>query len=309
LKTIKELVVLSGKGGTGKTSVTASLACFLKPSVLADCDVDAANLSMLYSVQEKRREDFFGGNEAQINSEKCSACGLCAELCRFDAIEEKGGVYSVMEGRCEGCKLCVVKCPEEAIDWKPAHNGVWMVSKDKGINIFHAELNGGAENSGKLATKVRGEAFQYAEQLVSRGEGNSDLLLIDGPPGIGCPVIASLTGATAALIVTEPTPSGFHDLKRILELAAHFRIPSMILINKADLNSAIVDEIYGFAKGKAEVVGEIPYSELFHKAQKACSPIPELAPESVETELLRDISKKISKTLDAISAKKRGGER
>ena len=234
----KELVVISGKGGTGKTSLVASFATLSRNCVLADCDVDAADLHLLVEPRVVRREPFTGGKRARIRQEQCTACGKCEELCRFGAISSDGPsnettekTFRVDPTSCEGCGVCAWFCPADAIEFSPAVNGEWIVSETRFGPMVHAKLGVAAENSGKLVSIVRSEAKQIAEQ---RG---LDLVLIDGSPGIGYPVIASITGADLVLVVTEPTLSGLHDLKRVTDLTRHFDIPTKVCINKWDLNA------------------------------------------------------------------------
>ena len=224
---MKELVILSGKGGTGKTSLTAAFAAVSKKSILCDAYVDAADLHLLMSPEIKQKTDFKGGGIAIIDPDKCTECGQCIELCRFDAISDD---FVVDKIDCEGCGVCVDLCPEQAIDFPTQTCGEWYISDTRFGPMVHARLGIAEENSGKLVALVRQEARKFAE------EKNIDLILTDGPPGVGCPVIASIGGATALLIVTEPTVSGIHDMTRALELAEFFKVPAMVLVNKYDLN-------------------------------------------------------------------------
>lgn len=281
----KELVVISGKGGTGKTSITAALAhCFAR-KVIADCDVDAADLHLLFQVKSYQMKAFQSGHNAEINPEKCQSCGLCFSLCRFDAIQFAQGAYHISASSCEGCRVCVDACPEHAIQWTPAKSGVTKESITDQDVLFHARLYPGAENSGKLVTHVRNSAITYAEKH------EIPLLLVDGPPGIGCPVIASITGASTVLIVTEPTPSGLHDTERVLVLARHFQVPALVLINKCDLSVDYCQKIEECAlRLDAKVVSRIPYSPLFTQAQIAGKSILEVFPESLESTAIRDLA-------------------
>ena len=255
---MKELVVISGKGGTGKTSLIASFASLAENKVLCDADVDAADLHLIMDPEVKESHDFESGRTASINQDKCTACGLCRDLCRWDAISEKFEVDSVA---CEGCGVCVYFCPEEAIDFPLNTCGEWYVSETRFGPMVHARLGIAEENSGKLVTLVRQQGKALAE------EKKSDLLLTDGPPGVGCPVIASLGGATAVLIVSEPTVSGKHDMERVAQLAAHFKIPAMLSVNKYDLNPEKTDAIERFAEEKkVRVMGRIPFDPVFTKA-------------------------------------------
>ncbi len=263
----KEIVVLSGKGGTGKTSLTAAFATFAKKTVLADGDVDAANLHLVLTPRVTESGTFAGGHEASIREADCTNCGLCVQLCRFGAAREIDGWTGI--SHCEGCGVCVEFCPAKAIDWKPSVTGSWMVSDSLAGTMVHARLRPGAENSGKLVSLVR----QLARDLA-RAQG-ADLVLIDGPPGIGCPAIASLTGASAALVVTEPTPSGMHDLERVLDLARHFSVPARVLVTKWDLHPGWTERIEAVALDKGcSLAGRLPYAKEFTLAQLASLPIP-----------------------------------
>ena len=270
-----ELVVISGKGGTGKTSVIASLAALAKSAVLADCDVDASNLHLVLDPQERQREGFPGGLRARINSDDCIACGKCQEVCRFAAVSFDGRgngrvsrTYRVDPTACEGCGVCHYFCPHRAIELQPAQGGEWFVSETRFGPLVHARLRPGEGNSGKLVTLIREQARQLAHDAANR------LILIDGPPGIGCPVIASLTGATRILAVTEPTPSGEHDMERVLELAQHFGIPAWVCVNKHDLNPAVTRRIERrAAELGATPVGRIPYDPAVTAAQRQGWPV------------------------------------
>ena len=255
---IKELVVLSGKGGTGKTSLMAAFASIDKNSVLCDADVDAADLHLLMDPDVKQRSDFMGGNVAIIDSEKCSLCGQCIELCRFDAISED---FVIDEIDCEGCGVCVDLCPEQAIDFPVKKCGEWFISNTRFGAMVHARLGIAEENSGKLVTLVRQEARKLAETH------HLELIITDGPPGVGCPVIASVGGATAMLVVTEPTVSGLHDMQRVLELADHFKVPCMICVNKFDLNLDQTEAVEVLAKKRnIPIVGKVPFDSNFTKS-------------------------------------------
>ncbi|HPE20721.1 MAG TPA: ATP-binding protein [Candidatus Mcinerneyibacteriales bacterium] len=236
---MKELVVISGKGGTGKTSLTASFAALAGSSVIADCDVDAANLHLVMEPETFRHEEFFSGHEAVIRTQDCIKCGRCQALCRFEAIrfEPEGRIFSVDPYSCEGCGVCVDHCPVAAIDFPERRSGTWSLSKTPYGTMAHAKLDPAGENSGQLVSLVRKEAKERA-----REEGKS-LVITDGPPGIGCPVIASVTGASLVLIVTEPTLSGLHDMERVLQLSAHFRVPALVSVNKWDLNQEMTVRI------------------------------------------------------------------
>jgi MinD superfamily P-loop ATPase len=266
---MKELVVISGKGGTGKTSIVASFAALAKDAVFADCDVDAADLYLVLEPKVKQTSDFSGGKRATIVTEKCVGCGKCRDLCRFDAIRFDGQANGVVEKTftvdpvsCEGCKVCVEFCPVDAIEFNDSINGQWFISDTRFGTMVHAKLGIAEENSGKLVTLIRKEAKRIAT------EEKKSLIIVDGSPGIGCPVIASITGADLVLIVTEPTLSGKHDLERVADLAAGFKIPTLVVINKFDLNTNMAEQIENDAHGKdIKVVGKIRYDEAFTKAQ------------------------------------------
>lgn len=264
---VTELVVISGKGGTGKTSLAASFAVLADRPVIADCDVDAADLHLVLSPRIKERHDFYSGHQAVIRQKDCTGCGACAAHCRFDAVETNGkspgeGPFTIDPASCEGCGVCVRFCPEQAIDFPDRLCGEWMISETRRGPMVHARLGVAAENSGKLVSTVRREARRIAE------EGNHPLVIVDGPPGIGCPVIASVTGASHVLIVTEPTVSGEHDLERVLLLARHFGIPAAVCVNKWDLNPEMTDRIEdkGLRAG-ARIAGRVRYDPSVTLAQ------------------------------------------
>ena len=266
---MKELVVISGKGGTGKTSIVASFAGLAKDAVFADCDVDAADLHLILEPKIKQKTNFSGGKRASIVAQKCSGCGKCQELCRFDAIHLNGegnGVidktFTVDPISCEGCKVCVEFCPVGAIEFNESINGQWFISDTRFGPMVHAKLGIAEENSGKLVTLIRKEAKRIAV------EEEKNLIIVDGSPGIGCPVIASITGADLVLIITEPTLSGMHDLGRVADLAARFEIPTLLCINKSDLNQKITGQIAEEAGNRGiKLAGKIRYDKAFTMAQ------------------------------------------
>jgi MinD superfamily P-loop ATPase len=266
---MREVVVCSGKGGTGKTSVVASFAALADKPVLVDCDVDAADLHLVLDPRIEYREEFRGGKEARIDEDRCAGCGTCQDLCRFSAVSEHlhpdgGWSYQIDPLRCEGCGVCVHFCPERAIDFHETVSGEWFISETRNGPLVHARLAVAAENSGKLVSLVRYRAKQLA------GERGTELILTDGPPGIGCPVIASLTGANMALVVTEPTKSALHDLKRVVKLTRHFRIPAAVCINKYDINEHITAEICDHCRLEGlKMLGKIPVDGQVTKAQLA----------------------------------------
>lgn len=259
---MKELVIISGKGGTGKTSITASFAALAKNAVLADCDVDAADLHLILNPGIRERHDFYSGHEAVICEADCTGCGLCDELCRFDAVKKSENKFRVEPSSCEGCGVCVSFCPAKAIDFPGRLCGAWFISSTRFGPMVHARLGIGAENSGKLVSTVRQQAGQFAQAI------QADWILTDGPPGTGCPVIASITGADAVLAVTEPTLSGQHDLQRVIELACHFKIPVFVCVNKWDINQEMTAAIETAATSSgATVLTRIPYDRSITEAQ------------------------------------------
>lgn len=264
---MKQLLVMSGKGGTGKTTLTASFAALTQNLIMADCDVDAADLHLLLQPEIVKREDFYGGKMVEIDQSRCQQCLKCEKICRFQAISHTmDSVFWNIEVKvnpilCEGCTLCRYICPHEAISVKNNHSGEWYVSHTRFGLMIHAALGIGEENSGKLVSRVLEEARHRGEQ-----EGKA-VLLVDGPPGIGCPVIASFSGTDLALLVTEPTVAGLHDLERALELARHFQVKSLVCINKADLDEGMAETIRNYCtEHGVEVVGMIPFDRAIPEA-------------------------------------------
>jgi MinD superfamily P-loop ATPase len=259
---MKELVIISGKGGTGKTSVTASFAVLADRPVVCDCDVDAADLHLVLEPTIRERHEFESGHEAVIRQSDCTGCGICQDLCRFGAISSTVDMFSIDSISCDGCGVCVRFCPAAAIDFPQRRCGEWFVSDTRCGPMVHARLGVAAENSGKLVSTVRREAKHLAE------EENLNMVIVDGPPGIGCPVIASLTGASQILVVTEPTVSGEHDLERVLSLARHFQIPAAICVNKFDINEEMTKRIEDRAvSAGATIAGRIRYDASVTRAQ------------------------------------------
>lgn len=273
-----ELVVISGKGGTGKTSVLASFAALAGGAIMADCDVDAADLHLVLAPTVRRREEFRGGREAVIRPSDCTACGLCLARCRFGAVRrtdrgEDGAAYSVDPTACEGCGVCVWSCPAKAIDFPERLSGEWFVSDTRHGPMVHARLVPGGENSGKLVSRVRETARALAQ------ERKTGLILVDGPPGVGCAVIASVSGASQVLVVTEPTLSGAHDMARVLGLARHFGIPAAVCVNKWDLNPDIAARVEAEAQeAGAGLAGRIRYDRAVTEAQRRGLAVVEAGP-------------------------------
>lgn len=323
---MKELVVISGKGGTGKTSITASLAVLAGRCVVADCDVDAADLHLVLSPEVLDRHDFYSGHQAVIREEDCSGCGACLAHCRFGAISSRapaeeldgglraarydcencivcrrscparandmihamsvamraagGGGFVVDPVACEGCGVCVNLCPEKAIDFRPRLCGEWFVSQTRCGTMVHAKLGIAQSNSGKLVSTVRQEARRAAEKQ------GVPMIIVDGPPGIGCPLIASVTGASMVLAVAEPTLSGEHDLKRVLQLARHFGIPSALCINKWDLNPDISARIEAYCREQSvPLAGRIRYDRAFTHAQIQRQAVVEMSEDGVAADI------------------------
>jgi MinD superfamily P-loop ATPase len=288
---MRELVIISGKGGTGKTSITASFATLAKNAVLADCDVDAADLHLILNPGIRERHDFYSGHEAVIREADCAGCGLCNDLCRFDAVKKSGDKFQIEPSSCEGCGVCVEFCPVKAIDFPNRLCGEWFISNTRCGTMVHARLGIGAENSGKLVSTVRQQARQFATAV------QADWILVDGPPGTGCPVIASLTGADAVLAVTEPTLSGQHDLLRVLELTRHFQIPAFICVNKWDINPAMTATIEAAATlSGATVLTRIPYDRSITEAQLRGQSVVEYS-EGIASQFIQTLWEKLCQLL------------
>ncbi len=259
-----EIVILSGKGGTGKTSLTAAFAQLAQPAVICDLDVDAPDLHLLLQPEPLEKKLFQSGYEASIRPQDCTDCGICAEMCRYDAVIPGKGAPSIDPLHCEGCKVCVTFCPAGAIDWQPRTCGEWYHSKTRFGRMVHAQLYPAQENSGRLVALLRQQAQELARQQ------QIPLILSDGPPGIGCPVISSLSGASFAVIVTEPTPSGRHDLARIVDLCAHFKVPAGVVINKHDLSERRAEEIAADCAARGlSLLGRLPYDSAVTGAMVA----------------------------------------
>ncbi len=273
---MQEVVVLSGKGGTGKTSIVGSFAVVAKNKALADCDVDAADLHLLLRPTIKEENEFWSGQVALIDEEKCTQCGLCEQVCRFDSIKD----FKVDPIACDGCGFCYQICPAEAITMKECLSGQWFISQTPYGPLIHARLGITEENSGKLVALVRENAKLIAEKT------GLAYIITDGPPGIGCPVISSLSGANLALIVTEPTLSGIHDLKRVLDVCAHFGIPALACINKYDINEENTQQIEQFCRAQGvEVVSKIPTDNAVTEALVQGLPVVEYSDGKVSHEI------------------------
>ena len=284
---MKEVAVLSGKGGTGKTSVVGCFAALAQSKALADCDVDAADLYLLLKPVTQQQNEFWSGQVSFIDEEKCTHCNLCQNLCRFDAIKD----FQVDPISCEGCGFCSHICPAEAITMKENLSGHWFISSTKYGPLAHARLGIAQENSGKLVALVRQNAKHIAE------EENLSYIIVDGPPGIGCAVISSLSGANLALLVTEPTLSGMHDLDRIIELCRHFGIPALVCINKYDINGENSRQIESYcANQKVEVVSLIPFDNVVTEALVNGLPVVEFSDGRVKQEI-ENLWRKVSERL------------
>jgi len=272
---MNEIVVLSGKGGTGKTSLSAAFATINKNTIVADCDVDAADLYLILQPENYHDSVFTTGHKAVINYDTCTNCGLCIDYCRFDAISYRSGKVTISEISCDGCKLCSRICPSLSINMIPSSKSYWYAGNYRDGKMIHARLAPGEENSGKLVNVVREQAKKTAQ------ETGWDTIIIDGPPGTGCQVISSVTGTNKAIIVTEPTNSGFHDMKRVLEITANFKVKSFVVINKYDLNESISSKIESWCvENNIPVVGKIPFDPEIVMAMINCQSIVEWKPES-----------------------------
>ncbi len=287
---MKELTIISGKGGTGKTSLVAAFAALAENKVMVDGDVDAADLHLILRPEIKRHEEFRGGKKARINPDLCTGCDECVKLCQFEAISKD---HVVDELGCEGCGVCVYFCPVQAIEFPENICGEWFISETRFGPFVHARLGIAEENSGKLITMIRRQAEKLAE------ERDLDLIIIDGPPGIGCPVIAATTGASVVLIVTEPTVAGVHDLKRVGDLVKYFKIPAMVCINKFDINLDVSKEIEEYCvKTGFTLVGKIPYNPVFTQAMVVEKTIIEHNVEGVSA-IVRGIWEKIINVMNS----------
>ena len=286
---MKELTIISGKGGTGKTSIVASFAAIAKNKILVDADVDAADLHLVLPPEIKKEEDFKGGHIAFINPDICTNCGDCIERCQFNAISDD---FVVDQIACEGCGVCVHFCPVGAIDFPQRTCGKWFISDTKSGPMVHAKLGIAEENSGLLVSMLRREAKEIA------GQNGLEIIIIDGPPGIGCPVIASVTGTSAVLIITEPTLSGMHDMQRVGELTAFLNVPSMVCINKYDINPEISDQIKKYAaENKIKYAGSVPYDSDVTAAMVAQKSLVDFS-EGEGSQAIRKVWKEVESFMD-----------
>lgn len=295
---MKQIVILSGKGGTGKTSLSAAFAHLAKAegkNVLVDADVDAANLELLLKAQRVREEAFLGGSIALINQQRCSGCGTCQEICRFDAVSPNNGKFLIDPVACDGCAACVYACPEKAITMEKQQAGEWYVSETDLGDFYHAHLFPAQENSGKLVALIKRQAQQALEEM----EG--DLMLVDGPPGIGCPVISAISGADVVLIVTEPSLAGIHDLERVLKTADYFQVPAWVCINKVDLYPEGAERIKDICQDLGvTLLGEIPYDLAIPRAMSAGEPVTSYEPGSDASRQIGVIWDKVQEELDKL---------
>jgi len=296
---MSQIVILSGKGGTGKTSLSASFAHLAGSNggnILVDADVDAANLELLLKARRVKEVPFTGGAIAVIDQNTCSGCGTCRDVCRFEAVMEREGKFTVDPVACDGCAACVYTCPEEAIKMEEQQAGMWYVSETDYGRFYHAHLFPAQENSGKLVALIKRQAQDALEEL------GGNLTLVDGPPGIGCPVISAISGADVLLIVTEPSVAGIHDLKRVLRTAEYFEVPAWVCINKVDLYPGGAEQIKALcAEKQIPLLGTIPYDLTIPRAMTAGEPVTAFAPESEASRAITDIWDKIQRRLKELS--------
>jgi MinD superfamily P-loop ATPase len=285
---MKQLLIISGKGGTGKTVLTASFAALARNKVMVDCDVDASDLHLLLDPEIKEAHIFKSGLSAVIDRKKCTQCGKCREVCRFDAIDEDLNIDRIS---CEGCAFCSHACPEDAIEMTETVSGEWFISETRFGPFVHAKLGIAEENSGKLVSLVKQKAKEIASHY------GFDQIIIDGAPGIGCPVIASLSGASCALIVTEPSISGLHDAVRVMDVARHFDVPVKVIINKYDLNPEMTDKIEEYCKDRdVRILGKIGFDDAVVRAMVAGKTVVEYGNGKIKKSI-EEIWSKISEDL------------
>ena len=281
---MKEIVILSGKGGTGKTSISAAFATMQQNTVMADCDVDAANLYLILQPKNYKEETYISGNVAVIDYDTCIACGECATYCRFDAISVENQIVEISATACEGCQLCARICPVNAISMLPSDNSRWYIGTYRNGTVVHARLAPGEENSGRLVSVVRDQARKVAE------ENKQSVVLLDGPPGTGCPVISSLTGTSKAVLVTEPTKSGFHDLKRIVDLVLSFKVKPFVIINKYDVNTTLSNDIENWCiANDLKLLARLPFDVKVVEAMIQCKSIVEYAPDAELSKKIKEV--------------------
>ena len=294
-----EILVISGKGGTGKTSLTAALAHLAVDPIICDLDVDAPDLHLLLNPDHRETHAFNSGYEARIQPEKCEACGTCGLMCKFDAIRPGDPVPVIDPLKCEGCKVCVQFCPADAIAFTSRHCGTWYISDTRFGPLVHAQLFPAQENSGRLVALLRQKAREMAKDQGKR------LILSDGPPGIGCPVISALAGVHLAVIVTEPTPSGLHDMQRITDLCDHFKVPVAVIINKCDLNPWIADRIEKTCRQKGfAVAGQLPHDMNFVHAMVRRQAITEFSNDVTARRIQAAWERIVALTINPIGADK-----
>lgn len=283
-----EVAIISGKGGTGKTSVCASFASIAESLVLADCDVDAPDLHILLKPKVKATKDFVSSKVAQIDPMKCTICGVCEERCRFNAVIPP----NIQQTRCEGCGVCALVCPEGAVKLVDRVSGQLFESDTEYGPMSHASLLPGEGNSGKLVTEVRRQG-----EAMAKSSGR-EIILIDGSPGVGCPVMATITGIRLGVVVTEPTVSGLHDMQRIMDLLERFRVQTAVIINKHDLNPEMTEKIKSYCENNgAEVIGKIPYDSIMSDALVEAMPLPDYSPEHEIVRLMRNMWTEIESDL------------
>lgn len=292
---MKQLTIISGKGGTGKTTLTAAFASLAKNAVFADCDVDAADMHLILKPEILKTEDFCGLEVAAIDKELCIECGKCRDHCRYGAITEVSGTFNIDPLSCEGCAVCTLVCPEGAVSMQTRTSGQAFFSETRFGPMAHARLGIGEEASGKLVSEVRENAKSLAEKH------GRELIIIDGPPGTGCPVIAAITGTDLILVVSEPTLSGLHDLKRVIELSKHFRIPAAVCINKYDINEENTRLIEDFCEGEdIPVLGRLPYDDVATRAMIWEETVIEYAEDNVLAEKLRLVWETLLRLLEVV---------
>jgi len=289
---MKEIVIISGKGGTGKTVIAASIAVLAKNKVMGDCDVDASNLYLLLHPEIREKNDFYAGLIPIIDLEKCTNCGRCQEVCRFEAIKTIKSQTVIDLVSCEGCGLCALVCPVQAIQMKENHCGEWYIADTKYGPLVYARLGIAEENSGKLVTLVR----QNAQAIAKKND--FELIIVDGPPGIGCPLIATLSGANLAVVVTEPTLSGIHDLERVAKVAQHFGVKTVVIINKYDINLENSAKIEDWCKEtNISVIGKIHFDNIITEALVKGVPVVEYSDNTVTKEI-KNIWQKINQLIN-----------